>query len=728
MREITYAEAVREAMSEEMRRDENVFFMGEDIGVYNGAFGVSKGMIQEFGEERVRETPISEAGFVGAGVGAAMMGMRPIVELMFSDFMTVCWDQIANEAAKVRMMLGGAVKVPMVIRMASGGGTGAAAQHSQSLENLYCHIPGLKVVVPSTAYDAKGLLKSAIRDDNPVIFLEQKRLYRVKGEVPEEDYTVPLGKADVKREGSDITIVTYGRMVQMSLEVADKLAGEGIEAEVIDVRTLVPLDTDCILDSVKKTHRVVIVHEAVQFSGFGAEIAAQIAGSEAFFCLDAPVLRVGGYYTPIPFNPILEASVFPTPERIEAAVREALASAAAMSAAVSEGAAAPAAVAVFASATQGPRMTLLARRIATTKGLDISGISGSGVGGRVCAADLAFAPCQIKAAEPQAEAAKVQTEASELQAEASGLQAEASELQVEASEQHGFVLVQPTGESEQPINESEQPAVALESSGNEPEQLEGASEQPGTATELPAALPEEAAEEPESGDEIIRMNGMRRVIAQRMAGSAHETAPVSQFVEIDVTELLEVRKLINAGLADAGAGRVTVTAFILRAMAFAAREHERFRMQMGEDGDSFILKNDVNIGVAVGAPEGLTVPVLFNADKKSIEDISSETTDLSLKAREGKLPPDAYTGGVITLTNMGMYGVTAFTPIINQPEASILGVGAPTERLVREGDHFANRSYMYQSLTYDHRIINGTEAALFQQRIKELLEHPEVLL
>ena len=188
MREITYAEAINDAISEEMRRDENVFFMGEDIGVYNGAFGVSKGLIQEFGEERVRETPISETGFVGAGVGAAMLGMRPIVELMFSDFMTVCWDQIANEAAKVRLMLGGAVKVPMVIRTASGGGTGAAAQHSQSLENLYCHIPGLKVVIPSTAYDAKGLLKSAIRDDNPVIFLEQKRLYRVKGPVPEEDY------------------------------------------------------------------------------------------------------------------------------------------------------------------------------------------------------------------------------------------------------------------------------------------------------------------------------------------------------------------------------------------------------------------------------------------------------------------------------------------------------------------------------------------------------------
>jgi len=324
MREITYADAVREAMSEEMRRDENVIFMGEDIGVYRGAFGVSKGMIEEFGEERVRETPISETGFVGAGVGAAMMGMRPIVELMFSDFMSVCWDQIMNQAAKVRFMLGGIVQVPLVLRTASGGGTGAAAQHSQSLENLYAHIPGLKLVIPSTPYDAKGLLKTAIRDNNPVIFLEQKRLYRTKGPVPEEEYTIPLGLADIKRKGSDVTLITYGRMVQICLDVAEKLGVEGVNAEVLDIRSLSPLDRDAIVASVKKTRRAVIVHEAVEFSGFGAEIAAGIADSEAFFYLDAPIKRVGAYYTPIPFNPLLETSIFPTPERIETAVRETL--------------------------------------------------------------------------------------------------------------------------------------------------------------------------------------------------------------------------------------------------------------------------------------------------------------------------------------------------------------------------------------------------------------------
>ena len=243
-REITYREAVREAMCEEMRRDENVYFMGEDIGVYCGAFGVSKGMIQEFGEERVRETPISETAFVGAGVGSAITGMRPIVELMFSDFMAVCYDQIINQAAKMHFMFAGKVNVPMVIRTAAGGGTGAAAQHSQSLEQMYCNVPGLKVVVPSTPYDAKGLLKSAIRDNNTVIFLEQKKLYKEKGPVPEEDYVIPLGVASLAREGTDVSVITYGRMVQMSLQVAEKLAAEGISVEVLDLRTLSPLDRD----------------------------------------------------------------------------------------------------------------------------------------------------------------------------------------------------------------------------------------------------------------------------------------------------------------------------------------------------------------------------------------------------------------------------------------------------------------------------------------------------
>lgn len=322
MKEITYSQAINDAISEEMRRDETVFMMGEDIGVYCGAFGVSRGMIGEFGPERIMDTPIAEQAFVGAAVGAAMTGLRPVVELMFSDFICVCFDELVNEAAKMRFMFGGRVKVPMVMRTASGAGTGAAAQHSQSLETLLAHFPGLKVVVPSTPYDAKGLLKTAIRDDNPVMFLEQKKLYKTKGLVPEEEYTIEFGVADIKREGKDCTIVTYGRMVQVCLEAADELKKDGIEVEIVDIRTLLPLDTKTIINSVIKTKHVLIVHEAVQFAGFGGEIAGQIADSEAFYHLEAPIRRLGAKSTPIPFNPILEKETFPTVQKIVAQVKD----------------------------------------------------------------------------------------------------------------------------------------------------------------------------------------------------------------------------------------------------------------------------------------------------------------------------------------------------------------------------------------------------------------------
>ncbi len=326
MREITYAQAINEAMSEEMRKDQDVYFLGEDIGVYGGAFGVSKGMIQEFGEERVRDTPISESAITGCAVGSAMTGMRPILELQFSDFITIAMDQIVNQAAKARYQFGGQYAVPMVLRTPAGCGTGAAAQHSQSLEAWTCHIPGLKVVMPSTPYDYKGLFKSAIRDNNPVIIYENKLLYRSKGMVPDsdEDYLIPLGKADIKRPGKDLTIISYSRMLLRCLQVASDLAKEGIDIEVLDLMSLKPLDTEAIIASVKKTGRVLIVHEACLTGGLGGEIAAIIADSEAFYHLDAPIKRLAGLDVPIPYNPKLEASVVPTEEKIIRAVKDLL--------------------------------------------------------------------------------------------------------------------------------------------------------------------------------------------------------------------------------------------------------------------------------------------------------------------------------------------------------------------------------------------------------------------
>lgn len=320
VREISYLEAVREAMSQEMRENQDVFILGEDIGVYGGAFGVTRGMIEEFGPERVRNTPISEAAIAGGAVGAALTGMRPILELQFSDFITIAMDQLVNQAAKTRYMFGGKGKVPLVVRTPAGSGTGAAAQHSQSLEAWMAHIPGLKVVQPSTAYDAKGLLKAAMDDDNPVIFYEHKLLYKTIGEVPEEQYSIPLGKADVKRSGKDVTIVATAIMVHKALEAAKELEAEGIDVEIIDPRTLVPLDEETIIESVKKTGKCIVVHEAVKRGGYGGEIASMIAESEAFDYLDAPIKRLGGLAVPIPYNPALEKAVIPqVPDIIEAA-------------------------------------------------------------------------------------------------------------------------------------------------------------------------------------------------------------------------------------------------------------------------------------------------------------------------------------------------------------------------------------------------------------------------
>lgn len=321
MREINYGQAISEAMHEEMVRDGSVIILGEDMGVMGSVFGLTKGFMDEFGAHRVIDTPISEAGFTGMAVGAAMRGLRPIVELMYVDFAPICLDPIVNQAAKMRYMTGGQVKVPLVIRAPGGAGRRNAGQHSQSLEALFTHIPGLKVVAPATPYDAKGLLKSAIREDDPVMFLEHKILYAQKGEVPETEYLIPLGKADVKRQGKDVTIIAYSRQVVFALEAAKELAAQGIEAEVIDLRTLVPLDWETIETSVKKTHRVVVVQEAVKRGGYAGEIATQIM-ENAFDELDAPVKRVAGLNVVLPFSPALEDAAYPSVKDIVAGVRD----------------------------------------------------------------------------------------------------------------------------------------------------------------------------------------------------------------------------------------------------------------------------------------------------------------------------------------------------------------------------------------------------------------------
>lgn len=315
MSTITVAQAINNAISLEMENDPNVILLGEDIGKAGGVLGITHGLQEKFGEKRVLDTPISESGFLGAAVGAAATGLRPIVDLMFIDFIGVAMDQLFNQAAKMRYMFGGKAKIPLVLRAMYGAGIGAAAQHSQSLEAWFMHIPGLIVVMPSTPYDAKGLLISAIRDDNPVVFLENKILYGAEGEVPDEIYEVPLGKADIKKEGQDVTCVATGQMVGRVLNAANNLSSEGIDVEVIDPRCLCPLDEGAILESVHKTHRLLIVHEEVKFAGSGAEISAMVA-EKAFDALKAPIMRLGGPFCPVPFSPKLETEFIPSEEKI----------------------------------------------------------------------------------------------------------------------------------------------------------------------------------------------------------------------------------------------------------------------------------------------------------------------------------------------------------------------------------------------------------------------------
>jgi len=319
-REITFAQAINEALAEEMRRDSTVFIIGEDVAEAGTPFKVLSGLVEEFGTGRVIDSPISEAGIAGLGVGAAMTGMRPVVDIMFGDFVTLIMDQIVNQAAKIRYMSGGKLKVPMVLRTTLGATRRSAAQHSQSLHAWLSHVPGLKVVLPSNPYDAKGLLKSAIRDDNPVVFFEDKMMYQLKGPVPAGDYTIPLGVAEIKRAGKDITLVATSSMVQVALSAADTLDKGGIGAEVIDVRTTAPLDKATIIESAKKTSRAVVLDEGYEGYGVTAEIASVIAEG-AFYYLDAPVKRMGARNVPVPFSPVLEDQTVPTAESVVEAAK-----------------------------------------------------------------------------------------------------------------------------------------------------------------------------------------------------------------------------------------------------------------------------------------------------------------------------------------------------------------------------------------------------------------------
>jgi len=380
IREIQYRDAVCEALDEEMARDDSVLMIGEDVAFIGGNFKTSVGLYEKYGDMRVKDAPISEAGFTGMGVGMALTGLRPVVELMFSDFLLVAADQVINQMAKIRYMSGGQAKVPMVIRCPIGGGRSSAAQHSQSMQALVSHFPGMKVVVPSTAQEVKGLLKSAIRDDNPVVFFEHKMEYTNKYEIDDDIELIPIGKADIKRAGTDITIVATSSQVMKSLRAAEKLEGEGISCEVVDLRSIVPLDRETIIQSVKKTKKLLVVDEAYEFCGIGAEVFASVM-DEVFYDLTAPMGRIATPNVPLPFSPALEMPIIPTEDKIEDKVRAIIAKSKEASR-------------MFAA--ERVRATPLARKIADTNGIDIAGVPGSGSFGKVVRADVQGAVSSLR--------------------------------------------------------------------------------------------------------------------------------------------------------------------------------------------------------------------------------------------------------------------------------------------------------------------------------------------
>ena len=780
--EMTYAEAVRDALNLEMRRDPTVFLLGEDIGIYGGAFAVTRGMYEEFGAERVRDTPIAEAAIAGAAIGAALTGMRPVAEIQFSDFMSLTMDQLVNQGAKIRFMFGGKAKVPMVVRAPLGSGTGAAAQHSQSLEAWLAHVPGLKVVMPATPADAKGLLIASIRDDNPVVFLEHKLLYRQKGLVPTGDYVIPLGQSHVVRAGTDVTVVALSIMVSRALAAAERLAQEGIEVEVIDPRSLRPFDEAPIIASVQKTGKLLIVHEAVMTGGFGGEIAARVSGSEAFHYLTAPIVRLAGAEVPMPFNPILERAAVPQEDDIVSALRHLVRDAhkprvnqASHASTNQQPQAAPQPrtdvasqpLSVAEATPPEPQVvdTQATERTVMMPKLGMTMTEGTIVTWSVAVGDVVAKDALLG----EVETDKVTLE---IESPAAGRVVQILANPGDAIAVGAPILVLATadallaGQAPPPVPTTAPSAVNGNSNGNGHQQLPPkstplarriatehgvaleaiapagtavrapdvlayiATRDTDTDTDTPHMLPSEpAAPTPVSAgsaDTLSDLSSMRRVIAERTTHSFTTTPHIYLDTEVDMWRV----EAWHAATADAP----SVTAVLIRAVALALRTHPEVNAGYvaANAGQSAQIRKfgEVNIGVAVALPDGLIVPVLRQADTRAVRDVGRELTRLASAARAGRLAPDDVVGGTFSVSNLGMLGIDTFHAVINAPQAAILAVGRVTRRPVTiadgaGGETIGIRPLMKLSLSADHRVIDGAMGARFLATLRGLLEDPQ---
>ncbi len=682
---LTYRDALNEALREEMELDDNVFLMGEEVGVYQGAYKVSRGLLEQFGDRRVVDTPIAELGFAGIGVGAAMVGLRPVVEFMTFNFALLAIDQVVNSAAKMLSMSGGQIPVPIVFRGPGGAALQLAAQHSQAFESWYAHIPGLKVVAPATPADAKGLLKSAIRDNNPVLVLEGEMLYNRKGDVPDGEHLVPIGKADIKREGGDVTIVCHSKTVETALKASDRLQREfNLEADVVDLRSIRPLDVDAIVSSVMKTNRCVVVEEGWPFCGVGAQVVDEVQ-REVFDHLDAPVLRVTGADVPMPYNKQLERASKPSPERVIEAVKQ---------------------VAYLAEVeTDKAVMELVARgagvlrKVMAREGttLEVGALVGViADADEDIAAVIAEVPSTAAAPiarEPAAVGTPAAAPLPDVPAPASNDRVKASPLARRMASERGIDLgrVHGTGPGGRIVKRD--------------------------LAEVVAPSPSFAVSGAEYED--VPLTQIRKTIARRLGESI---GPVPHFfltAEIDMERAAQARADLNA----LGAGtKISFNDIILKVVAAALVQHRACNAWWQDDHIRYF--NEVHLSVAVAVEDGLITPVVRNANRKTLREIATEVRDLAGRAREKRLTPEEYTGGTFSISNLGMYGIDQFTGVINPPEAGLLAVGAITEKPVVENGQVTVRKRMRVTMSCDHRVIDGATGAQFLETVRMMLENP----
>jgi pyruvate dehydrogenase E2 component (dihydrolipoamide acetyltransferase) len=772
-RQMPFRHALRAAMIDEMERDPDVFLLGEEVGYYQGAYKVTEGMLEQFGPRRVIDTPIAESGFAGIAIGAAITGLRPIVEFMTWNFSAVAFDQILNNAAKLRQMSGGQLKVPIVFRAPNGSAKQVGSQHSHAMEHFYAHVPGLKCIAPATCEDAYGMLKAAIRDDNPVLVFESETLYGLKGEIPDgNDFLVPLGKARTAREGKDVSLIAWSRMVHIALEAAEQLEKQGVSAEVIDLRSLRPLDDEALIASVTRTHHAVVVHEGWPYGGVGAEVVDRIQRL-CFDELDAPVGRVTFLDVPMPYNAALEQLVIPSTARVVEAARAAVYARLSpperrsmakvldmpkLSPTMEEGQLSiwhknegdeiaiddllaevetDKATMEFRSFDKGVLLKVLVPAGSTVKlgqpvavmgarGEDISALLSTlgtadaapppAAAAPAPAAAPPAAPASAPAAAPPAAAAPRPASP----AEPGRIKASPYVRKLAREQDLDLTGVEGSGPHGRIIARDLETAATAAAGRPQPEQAQAAPHAPAPAGTAARAAP------------VLKpLSMMRKTIARRLTESKREVPHFYLTIDVDAEALSALRETVNGELrAAAGEGetpeKISINDLLIRACAVALRKVPECNASFA--GDAIAYHQRVDISVAVSVPDGLLTPVVRDADQKGVLGIARSVRELAGRAKAKKLQPDEMSDGTFSISNLGMFGIDSFSAVINPPEGAILAVGKVRDEPVVKSGEVVPGKRLALTLSCDHRVIDGALGARFLAELRSLLERPMQLL